>query len=423
MTTATTSSTATNSNGTGPVASAPGQQNGNLRPKRKPSDIIGPDLRAWGYQFAQNELDGAIYCNGEPFDDGQRATLRMRARDAGYGDRGAASLTALDDYIVAQAHANRFHPVRNYLKSLVWDGDDHIGRLATYITDAHLPMVAPDGSTMTTFHTFWRRWMLNAVAKAFGDINAISGGWMLVINGAQGDGKSHLCRWICPLPDFFIEDPIRTEHPELARRMATIWIWEVAELQATVGLQNVEALKATLTRTQLVFRLPYARENTIRRPLVAWLGTLNPSLSGWLRDQTGNRRFVPISLTSIDWSYARDLDPAQLWAQAVYTWQQDPKSWILTPAEVKRRDALNAGNMQNDPYLDTIAEVCTIDPNDGSLFVETTELRQKLQALGFRDSVDTLHKRIAAAMQQLGTMPDKHPVSRRKGYKGAQLIV
>lgn len=392
-------------------------------PHIPPSKKINADLDRWGYEFTENSLDGTLYCNGAPLTDGTRAILRMRARDAQYGDRGTISLSALDDAIRAIAHNNQFHPVQDYLTGLSWDGDDHIGRLAAHFQDAHPPLVLLDGSTISTFHAFLRRWLFGAVAKVFGMVDAIGGGAMLVLDGAQGRGKSHFCRWLCPLPDFFNEEAIRPDSEELPRAMASTWIWEVSELGATTSKADIEALKATLTRTQLKFRTPYAKDPVTKRPMVSWLGTLNSTAAGWLRDQTGNRRFLSVTLTDIDWSYSQDIDVHQVWAQAVATWRQNPDSWQLTTTETVRRDQLNAENTTEDPFVDALQEILTILPGDGSLFVATADIRQKLQALGFRESADTIAKRVAIAAKVLGLLPGKHPVSRRNGYKGATLIV
>ena len=82
---------------------------------------------------------------------------------------------------------------------------------------------------------------------------------MLVLSGAQGKGKSYLAKWLCPLPDMFIESAIYPDNTDHLKYLASRWIWAVDELGATTRRADIEGLKAFITKDVATFRAVYAR--------------------------------------------------------------------------------------------------------------------------------------------------------------------
>jgi predicted P-loop ATPase len=77
---------------------------------------------------------------------------------------------------------------------------------------------------------------------------------------------------------------------------------------------DISILKSQLSRTHDEARLAYGRSTTkVPRQYVA-IGTTNPA-GEYLRDPTGNRRFLPVTIREFDLAaFTRDRD--QLWAEA-----------------------------------------------------------------------------------------------------------
>ena len=297
-------------------------------------------LSRLGYTFALNELDDHIEVNGEPLSDVQEAVIRTQLRDQGlnYTNR------ARDAYI-AEAARNAYHPVKRYLGSLLWDGQDSIAALARYVRDRH-----------GVFPLYLRRWAVGAVAKVYEQAQNP----MLVLDGSQGLGKSRLARWFAsPLPGYFVESSIDPNDKDHHIRLARNWIWEVGELGSTTRKADREALKYLLTMGWVTVRKPYDRHDMVKPALASFIGTVNNE-SGFLNDPTGSRRFMVCSLEEIDWDYT-SLDVNQIWAQACALYQAG-KPWQLTPDEATQASEINAEYEMENPLEDLLRLHFEMDP-------------------------------------------------------------
>ena len=84
--------------------------------------------------------------------------------------------------------------------------------------------------------------------------------FMLVLDGRQDIGKSSLVRWLCPLPDYFIEGAIVPDDKDSTLRLIRHWIWEVGELQSTTRKADREALKNFITTVSYTHLDVYKRQ-------------------------------------------------------------------------------------------------------------------------------------------------------------------
>ncbi|MFQ5620177.1 MAG: VapE domain-containing protein, partial [Rhodospirillales bacterium] len=285
-------------------------------------------LAGLGYTFRLNACNDKLEVNGQPMTDGLAAKIRGQMRDAGY-----EHVNVMQDAYLGHAYDNQYHPIRDYLNGLKYDGGPHIDTLATYFEDAHQNSRLPD-HPCPVFHTWLRRWLIGAVAKVFkAEQNP-----MLVLDGRQDLGKSYFAHWLCPLPDYFIESAIDPADKDSRIRLISYWLWEVAELGATTRRADREALKAFISTRRVTVRAPYGRNDITKPSMASLIGTINNE-SGFLSDPTGNRRFLTCTLTKINWDYA-DMDPAGIWAEAVHLYRAG-ESWRLTKAERELRDSLN----------------------------------------------------------------------------------
>lgn len=328
------------------------------------SQRIARDLDTWGYRLWMNDMDDTVMVNDQPLSDAVEAEILLRARDAGYGRKtgNAPSLAALKDAILAISHRNRRHPVREYFDSLAWDGADHIGHLAGYVQDKNDLVVYADGSQRAQFHATLLRFLVGVIARTYGDERAMRGNAMLVLSSdGQGVGKSHFAEWLCPLPQLFIDSSIHPDDKDHRLRRAQVLIWEVGELGATTRRQDVEALKGFITAPCVQERRAYGRYDTRKPALAGYIGTINNDGGGFLRDTTGNRRFMVVDVESIDWGYADVVDRDQVWAQAVAAWRENPDAWRLSAEESRASRQTAEAHTVPDPlveWLQKVAEAC-----------------------------------------------------------------
>jgi hypothetical protein len=377
--------------------------------ERVPSAGYLKALEELGYEFRINDLDDTLEVNGRILNDGVEAEIRMKMRDLGY-----EKIPAIEDTYKAYAHANRYHPIKQYLEGLTWDGEDHIFTLSTYFDDGGQRINYADGGQRGVFLAFFRRWLIGAVAKVY----AQAQNPMLVLTGAQGRGKSFFAKWLCaPVPKSHIEEPVKPDSNEHARFLAKKWLWEVGELGATTRRQDVEALKQFLTRVDCDFRTPYAR-NPIQKPaLSSFIGTVNPS-AGFLVDATGNRRYIVVDLANINWAYADEVDVNQLWAQAYHLWKSG-ESPALSPEEKAHQTTSNEQHTIEDPYEGWVRRLFNLDPDREDWKLTSAQITATLQDKGIRGETRAIQMRLSETLRSMGLK--QHANDRPRVWLGISL--
>lgn len=212
--------------------------------------------------------------------------------------------SVIDDALQEMMNKNKFHPVRDYLESLKWDGVDRVDTL-------FIDYIGAEDTAYTRAVT--RKWLCGAVARVWQP--GIKFDTAIVLYGEQGLGKSVILerlggKWFNnTLQDIKTKDALE--------QIQGSWINELAELAPTYKNDN-EIVKAFLSRTTDRFRAPYGRRTEEYPRQCVFAGSTNNLL--FLKDRTGNRRFWPISgnrsrKAKNSWDItAEDID--QIWAEA-----------------------------------------------------------------------------------------------------------
>ena len=333
------------------------------------SEELMDAMAAMGYQYRLNEMGRLLEASVnqksfEPMTDDLMATIRLDLRDAGYGKY----LSYAEDALWSQARENAYHPIRDWLNSLTWDGEDHITKLASYFTDKH-----------GLFEFTIKRWLVGAVARSTRQSLADPSVqvFMLVLLGRQGIGKSYLAEWLCsPQREYFHEGGINPRDKDDRIRRASMFIWEVPELGAIIRRSELEELKSFMSVKNQRDRHPYGRYDMQSPAMVSFIGTLNEE--EFLIDTTGNRRFVVCDISEIEWAYSKDMDVSQVWAQAVELWKAG-EEWELTGEEAMQRDMANLEHEVQDPVQANI-ERC-FDFGVEGVKTETTQIVNFLKAI------------------------------------------
>lgn len=311
------------------------------------------ELYAAGYKFRMNELDDSIEVNGALISDGIASEIRCKMRD-----RKLRGMDAIKDAYTMNAYHNRYHPIKDFLDGLTWDGKDHLAELARHFTDTNEKIFHPDGTESGVFYTFIKRWAIGAVAKVYEHAQNIT----LTLAGPQGIGKSYVAQWLCsPIADYFNEGQLDPDGKETDRRLARTWIWEIGELGATTRRSDVNALKNKLTQSHVTFRVPYGHYDVTKPVLTSFIGTVNPDGHGFLVDRTGNRRFAVVDIAAIDHSYSAAMDASQVWAQAVALYRAG-EPWRLLPEERTTQTQINETHQAELTIDIVMPELFVTDP-------------------------------------------------------------
>lgn len=236
------------------------------------------------------------------------------------------------------ARETAFHPVRDFLNGLVWDGTKRLDKwLTTYLGVADDPLTRAVGA----------KWMIGAVARIFRPGEKVD--HVLVLEGPQGAFKSRACRVLGE--PWFTDDisVLGTKDAQLG--VGGVWIIELAELDALLRSQG-STTKAFLTRQRDRFRPPYGRRLVEGPRECSFIGTINSE--DWARDDTGARRFWPVACGQID-IVALQRDRDQLWAEAVARFQKREEWWLDESCIALAQEA-QAERLPTDPWQAAIAE-------------------------------------------------------------------
>lgn len=416
-------------------ATGPGDEDKRFNPHKAKRALRESGYCDWRWNLVTEQIEVAIAndrMDPDPADvtwtvlnDGIEATIRTSMRSNGW-----KNMDAIRDLWMSLAYQNRYHPIKDYLTRLQWDGKNHIGALALYFecTD---PPVLIDGLGKVSWHEMvLERWLVGAAAKVLHDGTLRAQNPMLVFAGPQGIGKSSFTHWLCSGAGdgFFTSESINPDSPEHQRYLAEKWIWESGELGTTTRRQDVEALKAFLTREVVTYRVPYAKHSVHKPALASFVGTVNPEMAGgFLVDITGNRRFVTCTIKRIFHDYVTRVDVNQVWAQAVHLYKTG-FDWRLPQNMQAARDRVNEAYMVPDALESYVLAHFEVDPDqhgEGAKdiwFTPTYQIVDRLITAGIKEGTTALTMKLSKTLSGLkvpkGRQQTAGATARQTGYFG-----
>lgn len=227
--------------------------------------------------------------------------------------------------------------LKDALASLQWDG---VPRL-----EALFPTYC--GSADTDYARIAaRRFFVQAVRRAMEP--GCKAELMLILEGAQAAGKSTFCKimagdmkWATELQSF--------DGKDVELLMAGKWMIEVPELLAA-SRSDAQKQKEFLSREIDSYRPPYGTTRIERPRQCVFIGTHNPNGAGYLKDETGGRRFLPVKVKQIDVEALRR-DRDQIMAEAMHLYRQGEKSWLVDD-EMSIAAVVQESRASRDPWVE-----------------------------------------------------------------------
>jgi hypothetical protein len=301
-------------------------------------------------EFADRTLIDGLPSFGPVLDDAacDRIWLLMDQRFKLYVPKDLARTVIVDN-----ARLNKFHPVRDYLDALKWDG---VPRIATWLTTY-------GGVEDNEYSRAVGALFLTAAVRRVRNPGCKFDEMVVLEHQVQGTDKSSALATLAVREEWFSDDlPLNVEGKQVIESLRGRWIVEAGEMSG-MKRADIEHIKALLSRQVDRARLAYGRiVSEVPRQCVI-VGTTN-NLE-YLRDTTGNRRFWPVRCQGFDIEALRR-DRDQLWGEAAARERSGVS--IRLPKELWPTAGVEqAKRLTRDPWLEALQEAELGDMENGKI--------------------------------------------------------
>lgn len=293
--------------------------------------IFANDIRLKGL-FKQNNFDDKKYIFGNmPW---RKITGSETIKNVDYsGVRnylesiyGITGNLKIDDSLALEFEKNSYHPVTQYLRNLKWDG---VKRADTLLIDYF-------GAEDTPYtREAMRKMLVGAVARVFNPgckFDLV----LTLVSQQQGTGKSSFFKALGG--EWFSDTFLTVQGKEALEQIQGAWIIEMAEL-AGIRKAEVEAVKHFISKQVDMFRPAYGRVAETYLRQCVFVATTNQS--AFLKDSSGNRRFIPVDIHNLKLTSNSKLkkflenqeEISQVWAEAVHLFRKGERLYLSKEAE------------------------------------------------------------------------------------------
>jgi putative DNA primase/helicase len=272
--------------------------------------IFSNDQRIRGL-FRHNKFDNKSYIFGtspwrkitspEPLKNVDFSGLRNYLESI-YGIVGTQKV---DDVLNLELDRHSFHPVRDYLNGLEWDGTKRVDTLFIDYLGAEDNVYTREAA---------RKMLVGAVGRILAP--GIKFDLVVTLIGSQGIGKSTLLKKIGL--EWFSDTFMTVHGKEALEQIQGAWVIEMAELS---GLKKaeVEPIKHFISKQEDIYRPAYGKSTETYPRQCIFVATTNDR--NFLKDPSGNRRFIPVDTnisqaTKSVFNLTRE-EIDQLWAEAL----------------------------------------------------------------------------------------------------------
>lgn len=228
------------------------------------------------------------------------------------------SRDTMDNVIEKEAYRYKVNPIKEMIESKKWDG---VKRIETSFID-YL------GAEDTHYNReVAKRWLMGAVARIYQP--GIKFDTMPIIYGAQGGGKS---TFASKMGGNWYNQSINTfKGDEAYKKLQGSWICEIEELSA-FQKSTIEEIKSFISAVIDIYRASFGKRAERHPRQSVFIGTTNNY--EFLKDKTGNRRFLPVTVDKkkATKSPFDDLTPdvvQQMYAEAKTYFDENPTDKAL----------------------------------------------------------------------------------------------
>lgn len=182
------------------------------------------------------------------------------------------------------ANENCYHPIRDVLNSLMWEGMPRIRSCLHHFLGA-------DESDYV--EEMLKHFLLGAIRRVFHPGSKYEE--LLCLVGGQGAGKSTFFRFLAIQDEWFSDDLKKLDDDKVFAKLQGHWIIEMSEMLATSNAKSIEEIRSFISRQKETYRTPYETQPKDRLRQCVFGGFSN-TLDFLPLDRAGNRRFLPVMI-------------------------------------------------------------------------------------------------------------------------------
>lgn len=294
-------------------------------------------------------------------------------------------------HVLNSEYVKPFNPFVNYFNSLKpWDGvTDYIGQLAATV---HVR------DNQEVFNEYFRKWFVAVVASLLDD--RVVNHEILVLVGPQGCYKTTWFQHLLSpeLRRYFYtkvnSDRINKDDRLSLTEFALICMEEIDALNAS----ELAQVKAMLSMVVVNERKAYAHFKESLPHIASFCGTTNNQQ--FLTDPTGNRRWLPFYVDSIDNPHTHPVNYEGVYAQLFALWKGDFRYWFTNDEIVavnERNNQFEVPNLEEELILTYFRR--PMPGEERATFVSTAHILSRINASVKQILTST---KVGIAMKKLG---------------------
>ena len=275
-----------------------------------------------------------------------------------------AKIIDLDTAIVSASDKFRYHPIKNQILAVSWDG---VLRAESFFID----VLGVEDNVYNRECT--RKWLLASLTRLFN--NGVKFDEMIILQGGQGIGKSTTLQ---RLSLGYYTDITEKLDDETTFKVMRTWLVELSEL-STMKKTDSDTFKAWLSATKDTVRKKYSGNPDDYPRTFTVLGTTNNKEI--LKDRTGNRRYwlmycdkdkIKNTIWSLDNNYI-----LQLWAE-VYQWYDNGENLLISEEAALHMAKISTGALEYNPLEERVNSILEMHvPNNWKDIISDSKKRFK----------------------------------------------
>jgi len=225
-----------------------------------------------------------------------------------------------------------YHPVREFIATLKGQRPNGLLNQFCALVETDLGMNVEADFNPYLWPDLFKKWYVSMIATVLSD-EPENNPMFLALLGGQGTGKTEMLRRLLPvtLQKYYGEHKVSNSRDFWAFMKSKILV--VDDEMIYQNKTEQEAFKALMSKNFIEYRKLFTDDAESFRRTATVAGTGNDYFI--LRDITGNRRYIPVKVLSIDWEKQNEIDKDLMFIEAYNLYRQKDYSYRLTIEEIK----------------------------------------------------------------------------------------